>query len=174
MTLLGVRAKNHPQQVGRRGADDTTDDRRTPDELWLPWHERFRFTVDAAATAENTKLAAFYPDAFAVDWTGRVWCNPPYSDLHAWVAKAFYELTKVRDDAPPEVIVMLVPANRTEQRWWQNVVEPYRDQLAASVSFSLRVEFLRGRMRFNRPGWTKPTKGDRPPFGLCLLIWERA
>ena len=23
----------------------------------------------------------------------------------------------------------------------------------------------------DRPGWTVPTKGDRPPFGLCLVVW---
>lgn len=37
----------------------------------------------------------------------------------------------------------------------------------------LRVEFLRGRMRFDRPDWQPGPKGDRPPFGCCLLIWQR-
>ena len=69
---------------------------------------------------------------------------------------------------PPELIVMLLPANRVEQGWWQDHVEPFRDRPGSP----LRVEFLRGRMRFERPGWVKPKKGDRPPFGNCLLIWE--
>jgi len=30
----------------------------------------------------------------------------------------------------------------------------------------------RGRRRFDRPGWEKPAKGDRPPFGLCLVVWS--
>lgn len=67
----------------------------------------------------------------------------------------------------PYRIVMLLPANRCEQAWWQDHVEPHLR--ARRPDF--RVEFLRGRMRFDRPGWTKPTKGDRPPFGCCLLIW---
>lgn len=67
----------------------------------------------------------------------------------------------------PELIVMLLPANRVEQAWWQDLVEPYRDR----PDEDLRVEFLRGRMRFDRPGWVPGPKGDRPPFGCCLPIW---
>lgn len=178
MTLLNVKAKNHPQQVARRGADDATDDRRTPDELWQKWHARFRFTVDAAASHLNAKLPNFFclpsNDALERGWNwhnpdkrpARVWCNPPYSNVGAWVKKAFDEFRY----GHAELVVMLVPANRTEQRWWQEQVEPHRDRTRAG----LRVEFLPGRIRFNRPGWTKPAKGDRPPFGLCLLIWGRA
>jgi hypothetical protein len=95
----------------------------------------------------------------------RVWCNPPYSDCGAWVRKAWAEW---RGTEPPALIVMLLPANRVEQAWWQDHVEPHRDKPGSP----LRVEFLRGRMRFDRPGWTKPAKGDRPPFGCCLLIWS--
>ena len=165
MSLVNFRAKNHPQQVAANGARDDTDDRRTPDELWLPLHDEFRFTVDAAATGENTKTARWFPDGLTASWRGeRVWCNPPYSDLRAWVAKAWAE-----HHAGCQVIVMLAPANRTEQQWWQDLVEKFRDR-----GSGLTVRFLRGRQRFDRPGWTKPAKGDRPPFGLCLLIWERA
>jgi hypothetical protein len=62
---------------------------------------------------------------------------------------------------------MLLPANRVEQGWWQDHVEPFRDRPGSP----LRVEFLRGRMRFDRPGWQPGPKGDRPPFGCALLIW---
>lgn len=96
----------------------------------------------------------------------RVWCNPPYSDCGAWVGKAWGEWAKLDG---PDLIVMLLPANRVEQAWWQDLVEPYRDR----PDSPLRVEFLRGRMRFDRPGWTPGPKGDRPPFGCCLLIWGK-
>lgn len=169
MTLVNVRSKNHPQQVGRRGADDNADDRRTPPDLFAALHARFGFTLDAAASAENAKLPRFFAreqDALKHSWAGeRVWCNPPYSDIGAWVTKAWAE---IRLEA--KLIAMLLPANRTEQGWWQDLVEPYRD---GRIPYGPRVEFLRGRLRFTRPGWTKPAKGDRPPFGLCLLIWAR-
>ena len=176
MTLATFRAKNHPQQVAKRGADDATDDRRTPDDFWQSLHERFGFSLDAAASAENAKLARFYDiaaDGLRQPWHGAVWCNPPYSDVATWVEKAWSEM-----ELGVDVVVMLVPANRTEQDWWQRLVEPFRVGGGGIVNGSapdvrLRVEFLRGRMRFDRPGWTRPAKGDRPPFGLCLLIWER-
>jgi hypothetical protein len=65
---------------------------------------------------------------------------------------------------------MLLPANRTEQSWWQELVEPHRDRLGTGLT----VEFIRGRLRFLRPGSTRPMPNERPPFGVCLLIWERA
>lgn len=162
MSLVNFRAKNHPQQVAANGAHEDTDDRRTPDELWEPLNREFRFTLDAAATEANTKCERWCRDGLAESWAGeRVWCNPPYSNLRAWVQKAWSEYNQ---GCP--LIVMLVPSNRTEQAWWQECVEPFRDRRRG-----LRTGFLRGRPRFARPGWTKPAKGDRPPFGLCLLIW---
>lgn len=61
---------------------------------------------------------------------------------------------------------MLLPANRTEQGWWQDHVEPFRR--AGQVS----VEFLRGRQRFIAPGADGIGPNERPPFGVCLLIWD--
>lgn len=169
MTLIGVSGKNHPQQVRRRGVDDTADDRRTPDELWAPLHAEFRFTLDVAASEANAKVPRFCSlerSGLERAWHGeQVWCNPPYSNMRAWVEKAWREHV-----AGCPLVVMLAPANRTEQKWWQELIEPARDR----EPMILRVRFLPGRWRFHRPGWVKPIKGDRPPFGLCLLIWERA
>lgn len=187
MTLSGFKSSNHPQQTGKRepgeplfdvqGSRDVTDevdDRSTHPENFDPLNERFRFTLDVAAAPHNAKCDRFYTreDDGLSQWWGlnwssereRVWCNPPYSDCGAWVEKAWQEWRFGRC----EVIVMLLPANRTEQAWWQDHVEPYRDR----PDSPLRVEFLRGRMRFIRPNAEIGPKGDRPPFGCCLLIWE--
>jgi phage N-6-adenine-methyltransferase len=168
VTLIGHRAQNHPQQTDARGALDDVDDRRTPPDL-LAECARLAgvesFDLDVAASAENAKAPRFYSvddDGLRHIWPGRVWCNPPYSNCEPWVEKAWHELGWER----PEVIAMLLPANRTEQGWWQRQVEPYRGKGL------LDVHFLAGRRRFDRPGWTKPAKGDRPPFGLCLLVWQ--
>lgn len=159
-------ARNHPQQVGARGALDEVDDRGTDPAFFASVAERFGgFTLDAAAAPHNAKCSRYFTradDGLAQPWAGeRVWCNPPYSDLAAWVAKAWAEWP-----AAP-LVVMLLPANRCEQRWWQELVEPRRDR-----SPFFRVEFLPGRMRFDRPGAVIGPKGDRPPFGCCLLIWD--
>ena len=182
MSLAGFKASNHPQQTAKRGAKDEVDDRGTDPEFIARLEERFgAFDLDVAAAAHNAKAPAFYAredDGLSQPWTGRVWCNPPYSDCGAWVRKAWEEWNgegiplplgprpaEIRD---VERIVMLLPANRVEQRWWQDLVEPFRDRPHSP----LRVEFLPGRMRFIRPGWAPGPKGDRPPFGCCLLIWE--
>lgn len=166
MSLVRFSARNHPQQLALRGALDEVDDRRTPEELWEPTHREFGFTLDAAATAANAKLPRWCSDGLTESWKGeRVWCNPPFSDMRRWVEKAWAE---ARTGCP--LVVMLSPNNRCEQAWWQDLVEPMRDQEGSP----LRVRFLRGRTRFTRPQWQKPQKGDRPPFGCCLLIWEAA
>lgn len=195
MTLSGFKASNHPQQTAKRGATDAVDDRGTDQAFFDSLSERFGgFTLDVAAAPHNAKCERFYTvedDGLALPWSpddgfyDHVWCNPPYSDCGAWVRKAWQEWNRGRvrlaspvdsvgsivevsaPNAPVRLIVMLLPANRVEQGWWQDYVEPYRDRPGSP----LRVEFLRGRMRFDRPGWTKPAKGDRPPFGCCLLIW---
>lgn len=189
MTLAGFKASNHPQQTAKRGARDDVDDRGTDPEFMKTLEKRFgKFTLDAAAAKHNRKAQRYYTredDGLTKEWSGRVWCNPPYSDCGAWVRKAWAEwarrnasvglsgaLQVAMGDGPalPDLIVMLLPANRVEQKWWQEYVEPFRDRPGSP----LRVEFLPGRMRFIRPNWTPGPKGDRPPFGCCLLIWGAA
>lgn len=162
MSLVGFHARNRRQQVGKRGPRPDVDDRATSPEDFAPLHERFGFTVDVAASAANAKLPRFYTaedDGLAQDWSGeRVWCNPPYSNIEPWVEKAH--------GGGAELVVMLLPANRTEQGWWQRHVESYRR------AGSLEVEFLAGRMRFLKPGQSEIKPNERPPFGCCLVIWQ--
>src|SRR5204863_2425887 len=159
MSLVGFKARNHPQQK----TNPKVDERATAPEFFAPLHERFRFTIDVAATAENTKCERFYSiedDGLAQSWAGeRVWCNPPYSNIEPWIEKAAL--------SPAELVVMLLPANRTEQGWWQRNIEPHRDR---SVT-PMRVEFLPGRVRFIAPGADGIGPNERPPFGCCLVIW---
>lgn len=174
MSLVGFHARNHRQQVGRRGANPVVDDRATPPEVFAELHERFGFTLDAAASAENAKLQRFYSaadDGLASGWAGeRVWCNPPYSNIEPWVEKAWHSMERRLPNGswvePADLVVMLLPANRTEQGWWQRHVEPARR------AGTLTVEFLSGRMRFINPGEDTVKPNARPPFGCCLVIWE--
>jgi len=164
MSLVGFKAQNHRQQVRRRGPNPKVDDRQTSPEVFDPLHERFRFTIDVAALPHNAKLPRFYTpaeDGLKQSWAReRVWCNPPYSDIEPWIRKAWAE------SADCGVIVMLVPANRTEQGWWHRQVEPWRDG-----DHGLRVEFLPGRLRFIAHDAMEIKPNERPPFGCCLLIW---
>lgn len=164
MNLVGFQARNHRQQTKARGPRPDVDDRATTLDVFNPLHERHRFSIDVAASAENTKLPRFYSiedDGLAQDWTGeRVWCNPPYSNIEPWIVKTW--------GSGAQLVVMLLPANRTEQGWWQRQVEPFRDRPGG-----VRVEFLPGRLRFLRSGETEVPPNSRPPFGCCLLTWTR-
>lgn len=166
MTLARFKANNHPQQVDSRGAIASIDDRATHPLNFGPLHDRFGFTIDVAAAPHNTKCDRFYDvamDGLAQSWANEmVWCNPPYSDIAPWVRKAWDQHNTARG------IVMLLPANRTEQQWWQLMVEPFRDRAQSPLT----VEFLPGRMRFLKPGQTAVGPNERPPFGCLLLIWS--
>lgn len=172
MSLVKFKAQNHPQQVGVVGAKDNVDDRGTDPGLFAELDARFHFTLDVAAAAHNAKCERYFDldaDGLTQSWGGeRVWCNPPYSSIEPWVAKAWDEWHEPDPRCRPSLIVMLLPANRTEQGWWQDYVEPFRERSFAS----LRVEFLRGRRRFVRANATEIGPNERPPFGVCLLIWR--
>jgi phage N-6-adenine-methyltransferase len=172
MSLVGFKARNHRQQVGKRGANPFVDDRETTPEVFEPLHERFEFTLDVAASAENAKLPRYFTaddDGLAQPWGGeRVWCNPPYSRIEPWCEKAWAEIADDGHGYRPggaELVVMLLPANRTEQKWWQRWIEPGRR------AGTIAVEFLPGRMRFIPPGEDSVAPNSRPPFGCCLVIW---
>ena len=165
MALAGFRAKNHPQQTRYAGSTRHVDDRALPAEDFAKLNDRFRFTIDAAASDANAKLPRYFTEqnsGLEADWGGqRVYCNPPYSDIEPWCVKAWKE-------TQAQLIVLLLPANRTEQGWWQRQIEPKRDR-----AFSpLITEFLPGRLRFLKPGQTVIGPNERPPFGIVLCIWE--
>jgi phage N-6-adenine-methyltransferase len=148
------------------GSEDAIDDRGTPADLFAELDARFHFTIDVAASASNHKVARWYglqQDGLAHSWAAeRVWCNPPYSRIPAWVRKA-----RVEFEAACPLIVMLLPASRTEQAWWQDDIEPFRDR-----GLGVRTEFLRGRRSFALPGLQSALPNSRVPFGLVLAIWE--
>lgn len=158
MTLIGFRARNHPQQK----RNPAVDDRATPPEMFGPLDARYRFTLDVAASAGNTKCPRFFSiadDGLTQSWAGeRVWCNPPFSNIEPWTVKAH--------NAAAALVVMLLPANRTEQGWWQRQIEPGR------LSGRLSVDFLPGRLRFIRAGADTVGPNERPPFGCCLVVWS--
>lgn len=169
MSFAGFKSKNHPQQVKINGPDDFTDDRGTPDELFLPLHRRHGFTLDAAASASNTKCAKYYTretDGIKQPWGGEVvWCNPPFSAIPSFIEKAITEVIF----RGCKKVVMLLPANRCEQYWWQSLVEPNRDRPGSFIS----TEFVPGRPRFKWPeGHPGPRTGDRPPFGCVIITIE--
>lgn len=136
--------------------------------------------LDAAADKESHWAPKWFDvatDGLKQQWFGRVWCNPPFSDIEPWVRKANYAVHA----GHAKVVAMLLPANRTEQPWWQNCVETRRDrpqltldgaQSARAGYGTLTTHFLPGRVKFGHPGNRDAVGVGSPPFGCVLLVWR--
>lgn len=129
------------------------------------WH------LDVAACDEAHLAPQYFTkahDALRQPWRAEhVWCNPPYSQISAWVEKAWLEYRAGRF----RVLAMLLPAVKTEQAWWRDHVEPFRDGRGGPAD-QLSTHFQPGRAAFAAPGTKgEPIKGS--PFGCVLLVWRR-
>lgn len=131
-----------------------SDEWATPQDFWDKLNDEFRFVLDAAASAENTKCESFFTadrDALNQSWQigGAVWCNPPYSrGLQAkFIRKAHEESKK------GVTTVMLIPA-RTDTKVWHDTIFPYAE-----------VRFVKGRLKF---GGCK----DSAPFPNAVVIFR--
>lgn len=106
----------------------------TPAEIFDPLNKEFGFTLDVAATAENTKCNQFYnkeTDGLNSPWSGICWMNPPYGrGLGKWMHKA----AKERENGV--TTVCLIPA-RTNTNWFHDICLKYGE-----------VRFIRGRPKF--------------------------
>jgi len=131
-----------------------TDDWGTPQALFDELNEEFNFTLDACASSHNFKVNVYFTkedDALVQDWVGIVWMNPPYGRTIAkWMAKAYAA------SQTGATVVCLVPA-RTDTAWWH-------DYAAKG-----EVRFLRGRIKFEQPGFTK---NNSAPFPSAIVIFR--
>jgi phage N-6-adenine-methyltransferase len=145
---------------------NSNDERFTPPDLFAEQDRKYRFTLDAAASWENHKCFKFFTredDGLAQSWSGEtVWCNPPYSDVRPWVEKAFLEVRR-----GCRRVVILLPNNRQEQPFWQELIEPVRDR-----GMGIRTEFLPRRRNFGTPENPEGHSSSSPPFGLVVVIVE--
>jgi phage N-6-adenine-methyltransferase len=113
-----------------------SDEWGTPQSFFDKLNDEFNFTLDPCATPDNAKCAKFFTkqdDGLSRCWGGdRVFCNPPYSNICAWVAKAAYESER------KSMVVMLVPA-RTDTKWFHELV--YKKP-------RVEIRFIKGRLKF--------------------------
>lgn len=109
-------------------------DWETPQDLFDALDREFRFSLDAAASVTNAKVAHYYTvedNALVQPWWGTVWCNPPYGrEIGGFVRKGWESALE------GATVVMLLPA-RTDTAWWQDFVMEADE-----------VRLIRGRLRF--------------------------
>lgn len=123
-----------------------------------------RFELDVCANAATAKCAAYYSwdelglDGLALPWARVNWCNPPYSDVSPWVAKAEAE-AKIGNTT-----FMLIP-NKPE-------VGFCREAFAAAS----RCLYLPYRLNFLRPDGSRfrDAKGAAagPKFPVYLVVFS--
>ena len=139
--------------------DFDRDEWRTPAWLFRVACERYGpFTLDVAATDENTLCPSFFTkdtDALSQKWpsqdegpafgTAVVWCNPPYSNITPWLEHAI----ECRSE-----VVFLLPTPNSEKR----------DRLI--FGHATDILFFDRRVAFVQPDGT-PKTGN--PRGSCLV-----
>lgn len=85
----------------------------TPWSWFTMWQTQYAFSVDAAASPLNTKLGRYWTvesNGLKQSWSGeKVFCNPPYEGLEAWVEKTIY--------GEAELAFLLVLSN-TDTGWF--------------------------------------------------------
>jgi len=114
---------------------------------WIP-EKLGTFTLDPCAQkgwehAENNN----YSNGLELKWFGRVWLNPPYSNIDLWVKK----LTEHNHG----VLLCFV---RSDTRWFQHAL------LHATSIF-----FFKKRVKFIREDLTEPKSSSGAPS--CLLFF---
>lgn len=148
----------------------------TPPELFDVLHQRYTFDVDIAAEPWNAKLPRWWGvggelhNAFSGSLAGLTWfCNPPFSQIEKWLTWiwSFYDPSKPRAGSG----VLVLPATRTEQRAWQQLVEPFRDkpEVWETIRCEFRCVMLPGRTHYVPPPGIAESS---PRFGSCVLQWN--
>ena len=134
----------------------STTEWRTPQELYERLDAIWHFTLDPAATDDNTLHWCYFTEAsdgLIQDWGGHtVFLNPPYSRdvLQRWIRKAADEAKK-----PGTVVVCLLPA-KTGPRYWQEIVIPE----------AAYIYFIPGRLQFG--GARGPA-----PFDSAIVVFGK-
>lgn len=97
----------------------------TPPEVYDPLHAEFGFTFDPCPLMASE-------DGGKIVWTGRVFCNPPYSAVETFLKKGLYHLA----EGDCELLVFLIPA-RTDTAWFHEYCYGKAE-----------IRFIRGRIKF--------------------------
>ena len=133
------------------------DDYITPDCLIEDLKKEFDIKLDVCTTKDNPlNIPQFfwYPEWDGLnacsEWQTWSYCNPPYSQVYAWVHTAFLQ-NRYNDIG----IIMLLPA-RTDTKWFHEFIY---------TNPRCEVRFLKGRLKF------KGTKNSAP-FPSMIVIFR--
>lgn len=115
-------------------------DWQTPDSVFKPLDDEFKFTLDVCATPQNARCENYFTtreNGLLQEWSGCCWMNPPFGDQAKWVKKAY------RESRRGVTVVCLLPT-RTNTEWWHN------------YCMKGEVRFIRGRPKFGNAKYGTP------------------
>jgi len=130
----------------------------TPWPLFNELNKEFQFTLDAAASKENTKCEHYITkemDSLSQSWNdlslgGSVWLNPPYGrSIGSWIEKASIE-------SSIGCSVVVLTFCRTDTKWWN------RYAMRAA-----EIRLIPGRIKFVGANSSAPAPS-------CLLIFDES
>ena len=125
------------------------DDWETPQWLFEKYDAIYHFTLDAASSDDNAKVANHYTardNGLSQKWGGTVWLNPPYGrQIGKWVKKAYEES---KDGA---TVVCLLPS-RTDTKWFHE------------YCIKGEITFIQGRLKFGN-------SKNSAPFPSMIVVF---
>jgi site-specific DNA-methyltransferase (adenine-specific) len=132
-----------------------SDEYGTPEWLFDLLDQEFHFNFDAACNHDNAKCGVCSGDSLDISWVhgagtmseGRVWLNPPYSKIAAFMKKAYEESQK------GALVVCLIPV-RSDTRYWHDYVMKAQE-----------IRFVKGRLKFG-------DSATGAPFPSCVVIFR--
>jgi site-specific DNA-methyltransferase (adenine-specific) len=145
-----------------------SDEWLTPLDLFERLDLKWNFTLDPCGCSgfnlsTSIRWVGKQEDGLRILWKGyTVFCNPPYSAISDWVAKAHASRAICR-------VVMLIPS-RTDTKYWHTYIQ----------NDALKVEFLPGRLQFRDAKTGLPAMGPNKkgklvkqsaPFPSCLVYF---
>jgi phage N-6-adenine-methyltransferase len=133
MKRIRHRALFNPRGYPLNRKTSSGDNYSTPWTLFRLLDAEFHFAIDAAADVRNHKCAKYWTvshNALLQAWRGVVFCNPPYSDIAAWVKK-------MRESADAGAVVVGVLPARTSEPWFRDYCQ------------DCEIRILEGRIMFN-------------------------
>jgi len=136
--------------------NNTSDDYRTPKEIFNGFNDRFDFTLDVAASDENALCRNYFTkddDGLSRKWEGSVWCNPPYQNPSAWIEKGISELQLENCDS----VVYLLNVD-TSTKWFHDLIMPNCEE----------IHLIKGRLNFGGPHVVK--RGSNPKPSMVVVF----
>lgn len=122
---------------------------------------------------DSFEPAAFRQFLAAHGYVMRIFVNPPFDDLGAWMAKVWETIEEASRLGVEVRIAFVLPGNRHEQPFWHEHVEPFRDGRANRSGYRLELHFPEGRQAYAKPGSNGVAIGSAD-FPSAVLIWRRA